>query len=123
MRSETRRDSRLFGEALRSLLRDGIAVRFRANGRSMYPAVRDGDEVQVELGSASCGGVAMVETAEGFRVHRVKRDSLTRGDCCLEEDSAAEIVGRVSRVNDRPVALQKMGSRVRRWIARWRGRF
>ena len=123
MRSETRRDSRLFGEAVRSLLKDGIAVRFRANGRSMYPAVRDGDEVQVEAQSAGPGEVAMVETEEGLRVHRVMRSGRTQGDCCLEADSPAEVIGRVSVVNDRQVAWQKVGSRVRRWIARWRGQF
>ena len=113
----------MFGEAMRALLKDGIAVRFRANGRSMYPAVRDGDEVRVEPQSAGCGEVAMVATAEGLRVHRVMRDGQTRGDCCLAGDSAAEMIGRVSRVNDRPVSRQRIGSRVRRWIARWRGRY
>ena len=123
MRFETRRDSRLFGEAVRSLLRDGTAVRFRGNGRSMYPAVGDGDEVQVEPGAPIRGEVAMVETADGFRVHRVMRDGATRGDCCLESDAYSELVGRVSLVNERPVARQKFGSKVRRWFARWRGRF
>ena len=123
MRSETRHDSRLFREALRSLMKDGIAVRFRAHGRSMYPAVQDGDEVQVEAKVAERGDVAMVETDEGLRVHRVIGSGATRGDCCLNADSPREIVGKVSRVNDRAVPQQKTGSRVRRWIARWRGRF
>lgn len=123
MRSETRRDSRLFGEAVRSLLKDGIAVRFRAHGRSMFPAVRDGDEVQVEPGVAARGEVAMVETSEGLRVHRLMGRERTQGDCCLEADSTGEIIGRISRVKGRPVSRQRIGSRVRRWMARWRGRF
>ena len=123
MRSETRRDSRLFGEAVRSLLRDGIAVRFRANGRSMFPAVRDGDEIQVEAGPVRSGEVALAEAGEGFRVHRVTKDGKTRGDCCVDDDSAAEMVGRVALVNERTVPKQRIGSKLRRFVARWRGRF
>jgi len=122
MRSETRRDSRLFAETVRTLLRNGFAARFRANGRSMYPAVRDGDEVQVEPTVPESGDVVMVETEEGLRVHRVVGNG-TRGDCCFERDSAAEIIGKVSLVNGQAAPRQKLGSKVRRWIARWRGRF
>ena len=123
MRSETRRDSRLFGETVRSLLRDGIAVRFRANGGSMFPAVRDGDEIQVEAGPVRSGGVALAESGEGFRVHRVTKSGVTRGDCCLADDSAGKVLGRVALVNERAVPKQRIGSKLRRFVARWRGRF
>ena len=126
MRTESRADSRMFGELLRSLLKDGVAVRFQARGRSMFPAIDDGDVVQVEAGSVGRGDVALVETAEGFRAHRVVGASnriVTRGDCCFGEDPyIAEIIGSVTAANRR-IPSQRIGSVVRRWIARWRGHF
>jgi hypothetical protein len=123
MRSEIRRDSRLFGEAVRTLLRDGFAVRFRASGRSMYPAVQDGDEIQVEAGSPRRGEVGLAESREGWRLHRLTKGGQTRGDCCLEDDSVANVMGKISLVNGGSVPRQRMGSKLRRWLARWRGRF
>lgn len=127
MRIETREDSGLFGELLRSLLEDGIAVRFQAHGRSMYPAIVDGNFVQVESGSAKPGDVAMIETPDGFRVHRVVGASdgnSTRGDCCFGEDPhPAAMIGSVSFGPHRRIPRQRFASRFRRWIAGWRGHF
>lgn len=126
MRTEARADSRMFGELLRSLLRDGLAVRFQARGRSMFPAIADGDVVQVEAGAVGRGEVALVETADGFRAHRVVGMSnhvVTRGDCCFGEDPyISELMGTVS-MGDRRIPSQRIGSVVRRWVARWRGHF
>jgi hypothetical protein len=50
----------------------------------------------------------------------------TRGDCCIEDDGETSVVGMVQVVcGDRshPVPAQRIGSLVRRWLARWRGRF
>jgi signal peptidase I len=131
MRSETRTDSWLFSELLRSLVKDGIEVRFRAEGRSMYPALRDGDVVQIEAMSdpAEPGDVLMVESATGLRVHRVVQRGeqiLTQGDCCFRDDGAVGVLGKVqvaSGDSSRPVPAQRLGSLVRRWLAPWRGRF
>ena len=130
MQSEPRSNSRMFGEVLRSLLRDGISVRFHASGRSMYPAIGDGDHVQVDPSSQTKrGDVVMVETPEGLRVHRVVASGnaiRTRGDCCVDYDSVAGVLGSVRVVNGNATGFadrQKFGSVVRRWVARWRGHF
>ncbi len=131
MRSETRLDSRLFGELLRSLLKDGVSVRFSARGRSMYPAISDGDTVQVESAEQiRRGEVVMVASGETFRVHRVVESGegvSTQGDCCFEPDGAVrDVMGSVSVVRSGAVGTcskQTFGSRIRRRIARWRGHF
>jgi len=132
MRSETRRDSRLFGELVRTLLQAGHSARFRAEGRSMFPAIANGEVVQVNpltLGSRR-GEVVMTESVDGFRIHRVipsRADTIdTRGDCCLEADAAGAIVGSVSLLDSgtaRPVPSLRAGAVLRRWLARWRGHF
>jgi len=127
MRSETRRDSRLFGEVMRSLLKEGLSVRFYAEGRSMYPAIADGELVQVDLaGAVDRGDVVIVESADGLRVHRVNGLG-TRGDCCFEADrNSGAAIGTVSLVKGdivERVPRQRLGSMLRRWLARWRGRF
>jgi len=131
MRTETRSDSRLFGSLLRSLLRSGIAVRFEARGRSMYPAIKDGDVVQVNPADCSDPGkVAMVATADGFRAHRIVAAGntiITQGDCCLHPDQPANhLAGAVSIVKNeepKPVPPQRVGTVARRWLARLRGHF
>lgn len=129
MRSETRSDSRLFGDLLRSLLKDGISVRFRASGSSMYPAIKDGDLLQVDpLKGPHRGDVVMANSEEGLRVHRVVNSggTATRGDCCFDHDSTAGFIGIVSladRERTRQVPAQRLSSTIRRWIARIRGHF
>ena len=39
------RDSRLFVEVIEHALRSGTPVRFRAEGSSMHPTIRDGEEI------------------------------------------------------------------------------
>jgi len=130
MRSETRFDSRLFGELMRSLLKDGIGVRFRAAGRSMYPAIADGDTVEVTaMSTATSGEVVLTETADGLRVHRIVNTGTavsTRGDCCVDHDGDSHPLGAVCVIKDqaaRPVPRRHLGTIVRRWVARWRRRF
>jgi hypothetical protein len=132
MKSESRADSRLFGELLRSLTAQGIAVRFRARGRSMYPAISDNDVVQVEAAgdNAERGDVVLVEGDGALRVHRIvsaEGDLRTRGDCCFRDDGAnLKVIGTVKIVSDdglRSPARQSPRSILRRWVARWRGHF
>lgn len=131
MQSETRSDSRLFSELLRSLLGEGISVRFRAQGRSMYPAIADGDVVQVDPTATPAvrGEVVMVESSEGLRVHRVihsGENMRTRGDCCFQsDDNVQSAIGSVSLVGEIscPTPQRTLGTTIRRWIARWRGHF
>lgn len=104
MRSEVRHDSRLFRELSRSLLAKGISIRFLARGRSMFPAICDGETVQVEPAAIRRGDVLLVDSEDGFRVHRLQASPegtlITRGDSCTEAEVSSEraVLGRVSRV-------------------------
>ena len=106
MRSEVRSNSRLFRLLSRSLLQEGFAIRFRAHGRSMFPAIADGDVVEVHPNERhSTGDVILLDGAEGIRAHRVIQSTnnqiVTRGDSCSEADAAEKsdsIVGRVAVV-------------------------
>ena len=97
-----RKDSHLFSEMCAALLRRGNRVRFRAQGASMQPNLLDGDEVLLAPAAVSDlrpGDVALVETSNGLRLHRVKNLAsgavATQGDAGLEPDpQSAQIVGR-----------------------------
>jgi phage repressor protein C with HTH and peptisase S24 domain len=106
VRSEDRTNSRLFRLLSRSLLREGMAVRFRAHGRSMFPAIADGDLVEVHPHqSHAIGDVVLLDGDDGIRAHRVisatNHQIVTRGDSCREADASNTIdsvIGRVARV-------------------------
>lgn len=106
MRSEVRHDSRLFRALTRSLLTNGFAVRFRAEGRSMFPAIADGDTVELKPASSiRKGEVVLVATEDGLRTHRIINETdcrvLTQGDACLQPDKPIDrssVIGRVTRV-------------------------
>jgi hypothetical protein len=94
VRSEVRTDSNLFRVLSRLLLERGIAVRFRAHGRSMFPAIADGDVLEVSaIAPHRAGDVVLVQSQEGIRAHRVisstRERIVTRGDSCLEADAGA----------------------------------
>jgi hypothetical protein len=91
-------DSVPFTHVVDSLLAEGLRVRFRAAGRSMRPAVRDGECLVVAPVMARevvRGDVVLCETSRGPVAHRVvavERDAtdvvrfLLRGDASLEPD-------------------------------------
>lgn len=104
MRSEIRQDSKLFRELSRSLLAKGISIRFLVRGRSMFPAIRDGEAVLVEHKDVRKGDVLLVDTEDGLRLHRLQRcvdgKLITQGDCCAEPEMSdgAAVLGRVYKV-------------------------
>jgi hypothetical protein len=64
----------LFAAVVDSLLDDGIAVRFRAGGRSMSPAVRDSEVVVVtpiDPTRIGIGEIVYCRAGQGPRAHRV----------------------------------------------------
>jgi hypothetical protein len=64
----------VFAAVVDALLDDGIAVRFRASGRSMSPAVRDGEMVvvaPVDPAEVGVGEVVYCRAQRGPLAHRV----------------------------------------------------
>jgi phage repressor protein C with HTH and peptisase S24 domain len=109
LEAEDRKSTKLFRELSRSMLREGFAVRFRARGRSMFPAIHDDDLVTVApvVAKAKKAEVVLTDSVDGVKVHRVERSSgetiRTRGDSCIEDDGALSrdaVLGRVVQVED-----------------------
>jgi hypothetical protein len=106
VRSEVRANSRLFRALSRTLLEQGIGVRFRAQGRSMFPAVANGDVLEVHPSTTQQpGDVILIESIDGLRAHRIvsanSEQIVTQGDSCHEPDrpaSSDSILGRVAVV-------------------------
>ena len=115
-----------------ALLLGGQEVRFRATGRSMAPAILDGDAVTVspaEPGAIRPGEVILYQGARGLLAHRViarlADGSLRlRGDAIgseVEVVAPDRILGRVAAVNGRPpspLARRALGGRFFRVAAR-----
>ena len=122
--------SRLFAELSSELLACGNAIRFRARGASMSPAICDGEIVDVKPARASelhVGDIVLVRAGLAFRLHRLVladagRDVyITRGDCGMQDDPAVsgeQIVGTVMTNDARPGVVR---ARFRGICARWIG--
>jgi hypothetical protein len=100
----------LFAAVVDSLLDDGIAVRFRAGGRSMSPAVRDGEVVVVapaDPAGIELGEVVYCRSARGPLAHRV---------VAIEPSSGGSrrftLCGDAAPIPDRPVDAQAVRGRV-----------
>lgn len=96
----------------RDLLERGLPFRYVARGRSMWPAVRDGDRVTVAPvdGPPRVGDVVFALTGGFGLLHRVlwvRRD----GAALLKGDFKAEVDGWVSAsaVRGRLVAIERAG--------------
>jgi hypothetical protein len=108
--------SRAFGALVEDLLDTGLQVRFRAGGRSMAPAVQDGDVLTVAPVApalVAVGDVILCDTWRGPIAHRVvaieatatDRRFVLRGDCSLENDRPIE----ATRLRGRLVAVERNG--------------
>src|SRR5579871_3307295 len=98
-------DSDLFGKLTRELLQQGVTVRFRAQGASMSPAIRDGEIVHITpvmVSKLRKDDIVLTKSKNGFRLHRIvladsSRDAfITRGDCGQQDDpplSGCQILG------------------------------
>jgi signal peptidase I len=95
-----------FSELAAALLREGHAIRFRATGRSMRPAIRHGDLLRVEpvdWRTLRPGDVVLFRLGGRLLAHRVVRADgtklVTRGDRSPREDppvTADQVLGRVA---------------------------
>jgi hypothetical protein len=123
------RDSGLFGVVMKEALATGTVVRFRAEGGSMYPTIRDGDTITIAAVSAIDvvrGDVLLYRHGQRVLAHRVVgvgahggiRMFCLRGDAMAECDApvgASDVVGRVISVwrHEREVRLSGRTARLR----------
>ena len=123
------RHSETFGAVIEDALRSGATVRFRAEGASMYPTIRDGDIVIVSAVSARNivrGDVLLCRHDKRVLAHRVVAVTTCdgalffelRGDAKGSSDApvgASAVVGRVISVerNGRLIGLRGPAARLR----------
>ncbi len=123
--------SQVFSAVVQSLLDEGLSVRFRASGRSMLPALRDGECLIVAPARAvdvDIGDVLLCDTRRGPIAHRVssierladgERRFMLRGDASLEGDApvaSRQVSGKIVSVerDGRAVSLAIRGGRLGR---------
>lgn len=103
-----------FADAAADLLASGCRLRFRATGRSMQPAISDGEMITVEpvsVADVRRGDIVLYRTQKcviAHRVQKIERDServavlLLRGDTCEHFDGPvlpSQVLGRVVTVD------------------------
>ena len=135
--AEDKAHSQLFGVLSQTLLSGGLGFRFRARGKSMAPAIRDGDLLHVRpvvVEKLRKGDIVLFADGAYFRAHRLvlvdcDRDVfITRGDAGVEMDgalSSQQLLGKVVAKEEdaawgRIVHLCGMRARVRVVAARVR---
>jgi hypothetical protein len=123
-------DSEVFLDVAGELLCRGRNVRFRAEGGSMYPAIRGGEAVLVEPVSASGlknGEIALYRSDRGITAHRLvgRRGGsvfVFRGDAIGVDEfvEGSQVLGRVLSVerNGRSVRLSRRNPRALRALRR-----
>ena len=123
----SRRDSRLFSRLVADLLRSGVPVRFRAEGRSMSPSLQGGEFVTVEpVGedSLSAGNIVLTDKSERLQAHRIVAlpsggpTLVTRGDAGWHPETIplANVLGRVTQ-SERDGQIMNHHTRVACWRA------
>ena len=123
------RHSAIFGAVVEEALMNGTMVRFRAEGISMYPTIRDGEAITVAAVSTDevvRGDVLLCRHGTRVLAHRVvgvttcgtERFFELRGDAktsCDAPVAAKAVVGRVVGVrrNGRVIPLSGRAARIR----------
>jgi signal peptidase I len=126
------RDSQLFMAVFEEALASGTIVRFRAEGTSMHPTIRDGEAISIAAVSPDevvRGDVVLCRHDNRVLAHRVVaatargagRVFQLRGDAkaaCDEPVSADSVVGRVIAIhrNGRLIGLDDRPARLRRTV-------
>ena len=96
-----------------SLLEEGLSVKIKADGYSMYPSIKPGSLICIEPIYNDLlprpGEIVAWKRSSGFVVHRLvrieKKDDqtifITRGDSCLNDDMpVTALAGKVVRIED-----------------------
>lgn len=121
-----RAHSSVFHLLTADLIAGGYGLRFQAKGRSMLPAIHDGEIVHVQPVTRDMlrvGDIVLLRTGAEFRAHRIIRKRgqcfITRGDSGVDTDGEIrgdQILGRVtakeSMHSHRLVRLDGMKSRL-----------
>ena len=103
---EDRAQARAFGAIADELVAAGLSFRFQARGRSMLPAIRDGEILHVQpvdTATVRVADLVLFKDGAGFKAHRIvqrRRNDVfvTRGDAGLEPDNAirgSQIMGKI----------------------------
>src|SRR6266700_2061456 len=102
---EDRTHSQAFGAIADELVAAGLSFRFEARGRSMLPAIRDGEFLHVQhedMTTIKRADIVLFKDPTGFKAHRVVRRQgdvfVTRGDAGLEPDNeirGSQIMGKI----------------------------
>jgi signal peptidase len=124
------RHSGIFGAVIEQALTNGTMVRFRAEGSSMYPTIRDGEAITIAPVSAEeivRGDVLLYRHGTRVLAHRLvgmtrcgtEHVFVLRGDakaCCDAPVEASAVVGKVVNVvrGGRVVRLCGRAARIRR---------
>jgi uncharacterized repeat protein (TIGR01451 family) len=105
--TEDKPHSTLFGVLSQTLLSKGLGFRFQARGRSMQPAIRDGEILHVQpvtLKELSEGDIVLFASGANYTAHRLiladcaQDVFITKGDAGAEKDGilqGREILGKV----------------------------
>ena len=105
-------DKESFFDASLTLLREGVSVKIKAGGYSMWPAIKPGDQVIIEPAGETPpvpGDIVALKRLGGFVVHRVIKaigeDNhivfVTQGDAAFRDDLDSEeyeIAGKVREI-------------------------
>ncbi len=94
----------------------------------MFPAIADGDIVEVTPQQGGTGDVVLLANDERLLAHRIVASEashiVTRGDSCSEDDQAANptVLGRISTVftTNGPRAPHNLRTRLRTFLSRIR---
>lgn len=124
-----------FETVVQDLLADGLSVRFRARGDSMYPTIRDGEMVDIvpcDASSLRRGDIVLAAMMRGMTLHRIVRITadgiITRGDNATDDDgtiASAKLLGkaanRTTRKNEwrsaaKSVKIIRFAASLVRWM-------
>lgn len=87
-----------FAAAVKALLAEGRAVRFRASGESMAPAIPDGALLTVRPATASTprpGAILLYDDGAALRAHRFQR--VSGAVCVVRADAPGAAFERIPR--------------------------
>jgi uncharacterized repeat protein (TIGR01451 family) len=108
----TKRDSRTFAAFCQQLLEQGHGVRFRAQGASMRPNIRENDALIIAPVTGSPvrpGDILLTQGESGLKVHRLVHQNITTGTFVTRGDSGQENDPPTSTSLGRVIAVERAG--------------